>query len=120
MGLCKGGMLQVLTVRNPMRARVGDRVKIGLEQRVQYQAYVLAFVIPAAALVFGTVGGHFLGTGVGFPSLDGIGGFTSLIAASFFSLRRLKHLDSSNSIEIVNVLLDPLHPGSQYTEGGCL
>jgi len=118
MGLCKGGLMQELTVRNSERARVGDAVKIGLVQRVQYTGYVLAYVIPAAALIVGMVGGHFLGTYAGFPPLDIIAGFSSLVAASFFSLRRLKRLDSTSAIEIVNVLSAPGYPGSQRTGAG--
>ena len=106
-GLCTGGLMQVLTVKNTKRARIGDTVKIGLVQGIQFKGYFLAYVIPVAALVFGIVGGHFLGTYAGFPPLDIIAGFTSLIVVSFFSLRRLKRLDASSSIEIVNVLYDP-------------
>lgn len=112
MGLCKGGLMQELTVKNSQRARVGDAVKIGLVQRVQYTGYFLAYVIPSAALVFGMVGGHFLGTYTGFPAVDIIAGFISLISISFFSLRRLRRLDSSSSIEIVHVLSDPWNPRS--------
>lgn len=112
MGLCKGGLMQELTARNTPSARVGETVKIGLVQRVQYAGYVLAYVIPAAALVLGMVGGHFLGAYAGFPPLDILAGFGSLIVASFFSLRRLKRLDASSSIEIVQVLSDPWRPRS--------
>jgi positive regulator of sigma E activity len=108
--------MKVLTVKNSKRARVGDTVKIGLVQGVQFRGYFLAYVIPVAALVFGTVGGHFRGTYAGFPPLDSIAGFTSLIVVSFFSLRRLKRLDSSSSIEIVIVLYDPWNPGSLKSE----
>ena len=104
--------MQVLTVKNTKRARVGDSVKIGLVRGVQYRGYVLAYVVPPAALVFGIVGGHFLGTYAGFPALESIAGFFSMIVVSFFSLRRLKRLDASSSIEIVNVLFDPWDPGS--------
>ena len=86
MGLCKAGLMQVLTVKNTERARVGDTVKIGLVPRTQYTGYVLAYVVPAAALVIGMVGGHFLGTYVGFPPLDIMAGFLSLVVISFFSL----------------------------------
>lgn len=110
LGLCKGGLMQVVTVKNAKQARVGDTVKIGLVRGVQYQGYFLAFVIPPAALLFGIVGGHFLGTYAGFPPMDIIAGFVSLFAASFFSLRRLKRLDACSSIEIVNVLFDPRDP----------
>jgi hypothetical protein len=44
--------------------------------------------------------------------LDIIAGFASLIVVSFFSLRRLKRLDASSSIEIVNVLYDPWNVGN--------
>lgn len=108
--------MQVLTVKNSKRARIGDTVKIGLVQGVQYTGYVLAYVIPSVALIFGAVGGHFLGSYAGFPPLDIIAGFTSLIAVSFLSLRRLKRLDASSSIEIVKVLFDPWNPGSRRSD----
>jgi positive regulator of sigma E activity len=111
-GLCKGGLMQELTVKNSKQARVGDTVKIGLVQEVQYKGYVLAFVIPAASLLLGAVGGHYLGTYAGFPALDIIAGFLSMIVVSFFSLKRLKRLDSFHSIEIVNVLFEPWKPRS--------
>jgi len=112
-GLCTGGLMQVLTVKNTKQARVGDSVKIGLVQGVKFKGYVLAYVIPSAALIVGAVVGHFLGTYAGFPALDVIAAFFSLFVAAFFSLRQLKRLDSSNSIEIVDVLYDPWNPGSQ-------
>jgi positive regulator of sigma E activity len=111
-GLCTGGLMQVLTVKNSKRARVGDTVKIGLVRGVKFKGYFLAYVVPSAALVLGAAGGHFLGAYAGFPSLDAIAAFSSLIVASFFSFRRLKRLDASSSIEIVDVLYDPWNPGS--------
>ena len=109
-GLCKGGMLQVLTVRNRTGARVGDRVKIRLAQEVQFRGYLLAYMVPTAAFIFGIVAGHFLGSWLGFPPLDIIAGFFSLVVAAFFSFRRLKLLNNTNAIEIANVLLDPWIP----------
>ena len=103
-GLCRGGMMRVVTVKNSKRVSVGDTVQIGLTQTVQYKGYFLAFVVPPASLIFGVVAGYILGTFTGFPALDIIIGFTSLIAASFFSFRRLKRLDSSHSIEIADVI----------------
>jgi positive regulator of sigma E activity len=115
-GLCKGGLLQELTVKNSQRARVGDTVKIGLVPGVQYRGYFLAYVVPAAALVFGIVGGHFLGEHAGFPPLDIIAGFLSLIVVSFFSLRRLRRLDATFSIEVVHVIADPWIPSLTSAE----
>lgn len=119
MGLCVAGLQHVLTVRNSKRARVGDTVKIGLVRAVQYQGYFLAYVAPPAGLLSGIVGGHFLGAYAGFPPMDIITGFVSLFVVSFFSLRRLNRLDSSSSIEIVKVLLDPRDPeGTPYGHPG--
>lgn len=110
--------MQVLTVKNSTRARIGDTVKIGLVQGVQFKGYALAYVIPTAALLFGIAAGHMLGTYAGFPPLDIITGFFSLIVASFFSLRHLQKLDASASIEIVKVLYDPWTSGSLNADEG--
>jgi positive regulator of sigma E activity len=109
--------MQELTVKNSKRARVGDTVKIGLVRGIQYRGFFLAYVIPAAALIFGIVGGHFLGAYTGFPPMDIIAGFASMIVVSFFSLRRLKRLDSASSIEIVHVHSDPWNPSLKSDEG---
>lgn len=110
-GLCTGALAKVLTVRNSRQAHIGDNVKIGLVRSVHLKGYLLAYVIPLAALVFGAVGGQFLGAYVGFPPMDIIAAFFSLIVVSYFSLKQLKRLDSSSSIEIVSVLYDPWNPG---------
>ncbi len=107
LGLCKLGQLQVLTVANAVHAEVGDHVRIGLVRRTRYTGYVLAFVVPPAALILGSLAGHILAAYAGFPALEVITGLVTMIAVSFFSFRRLKRLDASSSIEIVSVLLDP-------------
>lgn len=111
-GLCKAGQMQVLTVENPGNACVGDRVKIGLVQKVQYLGYVLAYVIPPAALILGSVAGHYLAASAGFPPLEIMTGFFSMFLLSFFSFRRLNRLNAAHSVEIVQVLSDPWTPGA--------
>ena len=111
-GLCKVGLMQVLTVKNSQEARVGDFVKIGLAQRIQYAGYVLAYVLPAFGLILGSIAGHYLGAILNFPPLDIISGLAVLIIVSVLSFRRLKRLDSSNSIEIVHVYADPWETGT--------
>lgn len=106
-GLCKAGQMQVVTVRNSRRARVGDNVRIGLAQDIQSQGYLLVFGVPPLALVVGIAAGHFLGALAGFPPLDVIAGFIMMVTASFFSFRRLNRLATSSSIEIMHVLADP-------------
>ena len=115
-GLCTGGLMQVLTVKNTKHARVGDTVKIGLVRGVKFKGYFLAYVVPSAALILGAAGGRFLGEPLGFPALEVILAFFSLFVGSYFSLRQLKRLDSSHSIEIVSVLYDSGKPGSPGPE----
>ena len=113
-GLCRGGMMQMVIAKNTARARVGDNVKIALVPGVQYQSYFLGFVVPAAALFLGVVAGRSLGDLAGIAALDVITGFSSMFVASFISLRRLKRLASVASIEVAKVLpgaLDPALPG---------
>lgn len=109
-GLCKGGMMQVVTARNTSCAHVGDRVKLGMAKDIQYRGYVLAYVVPATAFILGTVAGHFLGDLAGFQPLDVITGFGSLIAVSIVSFRRLMQLDSANAVEVIDVLTGPWVP----------
>jgi positive regulator of sigma E activity len=106
-GLCTGALAKILTVRNTEKARVGDRVKIGLVPAVQLKGYLLAYVSPLTGLFSGIVIGHFLERYIEFPPMDFIVGLLSLIAVSFFSFRRLKSLDSASAIEIVSVLYEP-------------
>lgn len=108
--------MQELAVKNSKRAGIGDTVKIGLVQGIQYRGYLLAYTIPAAALVFGAAGGHVLGAYAVFPALDIIAGFSVLIAVSFFSLRRLKRLNSTSSIEIVDVTNGRAKPGTSSAD----
>ena len=116
LGMCKGGLMQELTVGNEKGARVGDTVRIGLVQRVQYAGYLLAYAVPAAALLLGMAVGSFLGAYLGFPALDIIAGFASMIVLSYFSLKRLRRLDAASSIEIVTVLTDPWVPGTPWSD----
>lgn len=115
-GLCKGGLMREVTARNVLQARVGDSVRIGLVRGVQRRGYLLAYVIPAAGLVIGSAAGHLLGELAGFPPLDIIAGLVSLAAASFLSFRRLRRLDASSSIEIVEVLSDDRRESSPETD----
>ena len=85
-GLCKGGLMQELTVKNSMRARVNDTVRIGLVQGIQYRGFLLAYTVPAVALVFGIAGGHFLGEYARFPPLAIIAGcFAARILLTSFA-----------------------------------
>lgn len=103
LGMCKAGFMQELIVRNKIGAQIGDTVKIGLVKYIQYTGYVLAYTVPAAALLVGIAAGYFLREYAGFKVPDALMGFAFMFTASFFSFRKLKHIDSASSIEIVGI-----------------
>ncbi|MCL4490349.1 MAG: SoxR reducing system RseC family protein [Nitrospirae bacterium] len=116
-GLCRpGGHTRVLTLKNSAGALIGDTVTIGLDQDVQLRGYLLSYIIPCASLVFGTLGGHLLGEYFRLSPLDVISGFTAFIIASLYSLKRLRRLDSSSSLEIKKVLSGAGNTGTFQSE----
>ncbi|BCB95279.1 hypothetical protein JZK55_02010 [Dissulfurispira thermophila] len=107
MGLCNAASTNMmLTVKNYIGANIGDKVVIGIDKKTKTKGYFLAFVIPLFSLIFGSLIGHFLGKYLAIPSLEVSVGFTILILASFFSLKKLKALDSSSSMAIKSVISD--------------
>ena len=108
-GLCKaGGTSLFLTAENRAGAETGDTVEVGVSTRVRWRGYLLAYLIPIFSLAGGTLAGDILGQMISFPPLDFLGGFACLLAASFISFRRLRRLDSSHSMEVKRVVLDPV------------
>ncbi|MEW6739324.1 MAG: SoxR reducing system RseC family protein [Nitrospirota bacterium] len=106
-GLCKaGGTTMMLTVKNPIDAKIGDSVTVGIDKGIKTKGYFLAFIIPLLSLIFGALAGHIVGKHLSIPSLEVMAGFITLLLVSFFSFRRLKILDSSSSMAIKSVISD--------------
>ncbi len=106
-GLCKAASTNMmLTVKNPVGAKVGDSVTVGIDKEIKTKGYFLAFIIPLLSLIFGALSGHVIGRQLSIPSLEVVSGFIALLFVSFFSFRRLKILDSSSSMAIKSVISD--------------
>lgn len=106
-GLCKaGGTTMVLTAKNQIGAKVGDSVTVGVDAATKTKGYFLAFIIPLASLVLGTLLGHIIGEYFLISSFEVLSGFITFILVSFFSFKRLKILDSSSSMVIKSVASD--------------
>lgn len=103
MGLCGGGEAGTTVVRNDAGAKAGDTVLIGVEGKAG-PGFVLAYILPLFSFVTGTVLGRIAGTYSGIAFLDVSAGFVFLAATLFFTLRKLRKLDSSCRMVIKQVL----------------
>jgi positive regulator of sigma E activity len=107
MGLCKpNGGLSVLNAKNLAGAKIGDTVKIGIDNKVKVKGYLLSFIIPLFSLLGGSLVGYFIGQKILLSGFDVIAGFTAFILASVYSFKRLKTLDRSSSLVITNIVSD--------------
>lgn len=104
-GLCKAsGGVSTLTVKNTVDAMPGDTVKVGVDKDVRRKGLLLAYVIPIASFVTGTVLGYAGGRELSVPGLEVLCGFASLVIASVLSLRRLKKLNNSSHMAIKEIV----------------
>ncbi len=104
-GLCKpSGGISTLTVRNTGCARPGDTVTVTLDKDVRRKGFLLAYIIPILCFLGGSILGHILGRKFSLPSLDVAAGFISLLAASTFTFRKLRRLNSSSTMKIKKIV----------------
>jgi positive regulator of sigma E activity len=107
MGLCKpGGTGMVYEVTNGLGAAAGDTVKLGLDTGIHAKGYLLAYVLPLAMLVLGSLAGWALSAWTGIGGLEAVLGVLSLGGGLLYSLRRLSALDSSGRMYVKSVVRD--------------
>ena len=108
-GLCKSsGAVSTLIARNKVNAVPGDTVRITLDKATQTRGLLLAYVIPVVCFISGVILGHIAGKALAIPSLEVLTGFISLVGSAFYSLRKLKKLDSVSSMAIKEIVSDPV------------
>lgn len=104
-GLCRAsGLTATLTVKNTKHAFPGDTVTVALDKSIRRKGFLLAYVIPVTAFLCGTVLGYIIGRELSVPGFEVIGGFFSLLTASFFSLGKLRKLDRTSSMTIKEIV----------------
>ncbi|MBF0329990.1 MAG: SoxR reducing system RseC family protein [Nitrospirae bacterium] len=105
MGLCNpGGNARFLKAENRVAAQQGDIVRVGLDNRIRRKGYFLSFVIPIIALFAGALAGSILSERIEVKNLDVIFGFAAMITASLISYSKLRALDTSSSMIVLEVL----------------
>jgi positive regulator of sigma E activity len=106
-GLCKAsGLTVTLRVRNTKHAVPGDTVTVALDKSIQRRGFLLAYGMPLACFIAGSVLGYIISREYSIPSLEVITGFASLLLSGAYSLRRLKKLDSSSVMTIKEIVSD--------------
>jgi sigma-E factor negative regulatory protein RseC len=116
-GLCRAGDTNMLlTAINAVDARAGDTVLVSLDRQTKLKGYFLAYMSPVFALLSGALAGRILGEQLSMPHLDALGGFLILVLASFFSFKKLKHLDNTHNMVIKKVIGDNVFTGEIKSE----
>jgi positive regulator of sigma E activity len=104
-GLCRpNGGLSTITAKNEINAAVGDMVKVTLDRDTRRRGFFLAYLLPLACFLGGSIIGYVVDARFSLRSFDVIGGFASLLLSAFFSLRRLSRLDKSTSLMVKEII----------------
>lgn len=104
-GLCKpSGGMSMVTVRNTRGAVPGDTVKMALDKQTQRKGFLLAYFIPIASLIGGSVLGYVLNDLFAVSSLDVISAFAAFFLSSVCSFRGLMRLDNTSSMTIKEIV----------------
>ncbi|MBT9613232.1 MAG: SoxR reducing system RseC family protein [Burkholderiales bacterium] len=75
---------KALRVNNPIEAKVGEQVMLGLEEGAFLKSAFLAYLLPLVALIMGAMIGLWLAGPAGARDLyAGLGGLAGLIASAF-------------------------------------
>lgn len=116
LGLCKpSGNISMLRVKNTAGACMGDTVRVGLARETQVKGLLFAFVIPFAGFIGGTFAGCTLREVFQLPFLEVISAFMSFFLVSWYSLTRLKKMDSAPEMTIQEVVSDSVFTEERKT-----
>ncbi len=105
LGLCRpGGSGLLVEVENPLGAKTGDRVKLGLKKTLHAKGYLLAFVLPLMGFVLASFVGYTLSRIIEGPALEVPLGLLGLGLSSYLGLKKLKNMDRTEKLHIEKVL----------------
>ncbi len=105
LGLCKpGGSGLMVEVDNPLGAKIGDRVKLGLKKQVHRKGYILAFILPLLGFVISALTGYIFSRAMGGPALEVPVGLIGLGGSIYVGLRKLKKMDNQEKLHIEKIL----------------
>ncbi len=107
LGMCRpGGAGMVLLVKNPLKAKEGDTVMIGLDKKTHTKGYFIVFILPMIILVISTVAGYLLSQKLQIQGLEVVTGFSGLAIAIYFSLKKINRMDKEVTMYIKRIVKD--------------
>ncbi len=107
LGMCRpGGAGMVLMVKNPLNAKEGDTVMIGIDKKTHTKGYFIVFIFPLLILVVSTFAGYFLSQKLQTSGLEVLTGFVGLAIAIYFSLKKINRMDKEVTMYIKRIVKD--------------
>jgi len=107
LGLCRpGGSGMLLKVSNTLGAAGGDRVVVGLEQKIHFRGYFIAYLLPLLILVASTLSGYMASKLLGIGGLDIVAGLGGLTLTVIYSLKKMKNMDRQQRLHIKRIIND--------------
>ena len=105
LGLCRpGGSGLLVEVENPLGAKIGDKVKLGLKRKTHTKGYILGFILPLMGFVVASFIGYAIGRLTGGHALDVPLGLIGLGLSAYLGLNHLQSLDKREKLHIEKVL----------------
>lgn len=104
-GACPGNSAMVLEARNPLGAKVGQRVMIEVQEIGMLKAAFIVYVLPLLAIFAGAIAGYYLAEYLKQAALwfEVSGGLIAFV----FSVLYIKYFDSSarNNVKMQPVII---------------
>ena len=110
------GRDMLVEVENPLLAKVGDHVEIGVPTTALLKLSILVYFLPIVALLVGAYGGGALASSYTDPTLASVLGGILAMAATFLCLKRFDRRMRGRpdfTPHMIRILIssDPLQPG---------
>lgn len=112
---CLTGARMESRAANPLGAQAGDLVKVRIASAEVFKGAAILYLLPVVALLFGAIGGDWIGGLAGWTSAVGAvaGAFIGLIAAvaAIIRLDRSRYVKHRLQPTIVDIVAAGSHPG---------
>lgn len=104
LGICKpSGNVSIINAIAEEGINPGDSVRVTLDSATQSKGMFLAFIFPLFSLFAGTLAGYLINRWLAIPYIEVLAGFLSFLITSYFTLRKLKRIDSNVRLSLKKI-----------------
>ncbi|MBI4686814.1 MAG: SoxR reducing system RseC family protein [Nitrospirae bacterium] len=104
-GACgKGGAGMALKVRNPLGAKKGDIVMLGIEEKTRVKGYFFIFIMPVIVLFLSAFLGYLLSRYSSIKNLEAFFGFLGLVISIIYASKKTQELNRTSHLYITKIL----------------